>query len=74
MVAGTFKHRSAPRRNGRQGKGVKAYSDIMFFGLTRGVDADYQDILTITFQSNLVSKVTYQENVRMLEGLGQSPR
>lgn len=62
------------RKNGHLGKGVKANSDIMSFGLTRGVDAEYQDILTITFQSNVVSKVTYQENVRMLHGLGQPPK
>ena len=44
------------RKNGQQGKGVKTYSNIMSFGLTSGVDAEYQDILTVTFKSNLVSK------------------
>lgn len=52
------------RKNGQQGKAVKTYSNIMSFGLTSGLDAEYQDILTVTFKSNLVSKTTYQENVR----------
>ena len=51
------------RKNGSEGKAVKTFADITSFGLTANTDAEYQDILTVMFKTNIVSKVTYQENV-----------
>jgi outer membrane protein assembly factor BamE (lipoprotein component of BamABCDE complex) len=57
------------RKNGSEGKAVKAFADITSFGLTSNTDAEYQDILTVMFKTNAVSKVTYQENVHNLNAL-----
>ena len=51
------------RKDAKEGKGVKMYENILSFGATAGMDAEYVDILTVTFKTNIVSKVTYQENV-----------
>lgn len=57
------------RKNGSEGKAVKTFADITSFGLTSNTDAEYQDILTVMFKTNVVSKVTYQENVHNLNPL-----
>ena len=57
------------RKNGSEGKAVKTFADITSFGLYANTDAEYQDILTVIFKTNVVSKVTYQENVHNLNGL-----
>jgi outer membrane protein assembly factor BamE (lipoprotein component of BamABCDE complex) len=54
------------RKNAKQGRGQKTYSDIVSFGLTSGVDAGYQDIFTVTFNDGIVLKSMYQENVNTL--------
>jgi outer membrane protein assembly factor BamE (lipoprotein component of BamABCDE complex) len=51
------------RKNAQEGKAVKTFADITSFGLTSGIDAEYQDILTVMFKTNVVSKATYEENV-----------
>jgi outer membrane protein assembly factor BamE (lipoprotein component of BamABCDE complex) len=56
------------RKNGTQGKGMKTLANVTSFGLTADTDAEYQDILTVTFKSGVVSKATYQENVHALRG------
>jgi outer membrane protein assembly factor BamE (lipoprotein component of BamABCDE complex) len=57
------------RKNAQQGQATKTFSDIMSFGITSDLDAEYQDILTVMFKTNVVSKVTYQENVDSLNSL-----
>ena len=57
------------RKDAPQGNTAKTFSDIMSFGITTGMDAEYQDILTVTFKTNVVSHVTYQENVDELNSL-----
>ncbi len=52
------------RKDGQQGKGLKTYVNIASMGLASGQDAEFQDILTVIFKSDVVLKVTYQENVR----------
>lgn len=52
------------RKNAKQGQAVKSFANIMSFGLNSGIDSEYQDILTVMFKTNLVSKATYQENVQ----------
>jgi outer membrane protein assembly factor BamE (lipoprotein component of BamABCDE complex) len=52
------------RKNAQQGKAAKSFANIMSFGLNSGIDSEYQDILTVMFKTNVVSKVTYQENVQ----------
>jgi outer membrane protein assembly factor BamE (lipoprotein component of BamABCDE complex) len=51
------------RKNAAEGKGMKTFADITSFGLTAGMDSEYQDILTVMFKTNVVSKATYEENV-----------
>ena len=51
------------RKNAQEGKGMKTFADITSFGLTSGMDSEYQDILTVMFKTNIVSKATYEENV-----------
>ncbi len=57
------------RKNGQEGKAMKTFANITSFGLTSGVDAEYQDILSVMFKDAVVSKVTYQENVHNLGAL-----
>jgi outer membrane protein assembly factor BamE (lipoprotein component of BamABCDE complex) len=52
------------RKNAQQGQAAKSFANIMSFGLNSGIDSEYQDILTVMFKTNVVSKVTYQENVQ----------
>jgi len=52
------------RKDAQEGKGMKTYVNIASFGLLSGEDADFQDILSVFFKGNVVSKVTYEENVR----------
>ena len=59
------------RKNAQEGKGVKLFADVTSLGLTRGVDAEYQDILSVSFKNDLVLKANYQENVHNLAGLGK---
>jgi outer membrane protein assembly factor BamE (lipoprotein component of BamABCDE complex) len=57
------------RKNAQEGKGVKLFADITSFGITSGTDAEYQDILSVTFKKEIVVKTTYEENVHNLSGL-----
>jgi len=57
------------RKNALEGKAVKIMANITSFGLDTAVDAEYQDILTVTFQTNVVLKATYEENVHNLTPL-----
>ena len=57
------------RKNAKEGQATKTFANIMSFGIASDEDAEYQDILTVMFQTNVVSKVTYQENVHNLNPL-----
>ena len=57
------------RKNAQEGKGLKLFADITSFGITSGTDAEYQDILCVTFKNNVVLKATYEENVHNLTSL-----
>lgn len=52
------------RKNAQEGKDIKTYLNIVSLGVLSGTDAEFQDILSISFKGNVVSKVTYEENVR----------
>jgi outer membrane protein assembly factor BamE (lipoprotein component of BamABCDE complex) len=57
------------RKNAKEGQATKTFANIMSFGIASDEDAEYQDILTVLFKTNVVSKVTYQENVHNLNPL-----
>jgi outer membrane protein assembly factor BamE (lipoprotein component of BamABCDE complex) len=57
------------RKNAQQGKAVKAWGNIASFGLTSDTDAQYIDILSVSFKDGAVVKATYEENVHNLSGL-----
>ena|ERR1700722_9240607 len=58
------------RKDAQEGKAVKTFANITSFGLYSGIDSEYQDILTVTFKTNVVSKTTYQENVDAMSSFG----
>lgn len=52
------------RKNAQEGKGMKTYENIASMGLLAGHDAEYQDILTVTFKNDVVTGSAYEENVQ----------
>jgi outer membrane protein assembly factor BamE (lipoprotein component of BamABCDE complex) len=52
------------RKTAEQYQSNKNFINAMSFGLNSRFDAEYQDVLTVTFKINIVSKVTYAENVQ----------
>jgi len=58
------------RKDAKEGQAAKTFADITSFGITSGTDAEYQDILTVTFKTNVVAKATYEENVHNLSAFG----
>jgi outer membrane protein assembly factor BamE (lipoprotein component of BamABCDE complex) len=52
------------RKDAQEGKGRKTFIDVVSLGQTSRLDAEFQDILSVFFDGNAVSKVAYEENVR----------